>query len=178
MFRPGTRYVADTETHAERSRLLKFLFSTTQTYVIEAGNLYFRFYTDSGQLLSGGSPVDVTTVFTTANLDKIKYAQNADTMYICTGVDAVYKLQRTSATVFTMTKVAFVRGPFLDVNIDSADTLEPSADTGAGITVTAVGHTPFTSGHVDSLWRIKDGVVKTVVTSTGDPPLNSWPLSV
>lgn len=164
MFRPGTRYVADTKDSTARSRLLKFLFSTTQTYVIEAGNLYFRFYTDSGQLQSGGSPVELTTVFTTANLSKIKYAQNADTMYICTGVDPVQKLQRTSATVFTITEVAFVRGPFLDTNI-TADTLTASADTGTGITVTASG-TPFTANHVGSLWRIKDGVVKITAFGT------------
>jgi len=160
MFRPGTRYIADTKTDAVRSRLLKFLFSTTQTYVIEAGNLYFRFYTDSGQLQSSGSPVELVTVFTTANLDKIKYAQNADTMYICTGVDPVQKLTRLTATSFQIEEVAFVRGPFLDVNIDLTKTLTASADTGAGITITATGHAPFTAGHTNSLWRIKGGVIK------------------
>ena len=158
MFRPGTRFVAETETSSERSRLLKFVFSVTQAYVIEAGNLYFRFYIDSGQLQDGGSPVELTTVFTTAVLSQLKYAQNTDTMYIASGTFPVQKLQRTSATTFTITEVAFVRGPFLDTNI-TADTLTASADTGAGITVTASA-TPFTSGHVGSLWRIKDGVVK------------------
>ncbi len=160
MFRPGTRYVADAKSSSVRSRLLKFLFSTTQTYIIEAGNLYFRYYTDSGQLQSGGSPVELTTVFETANLSKIKYAQNTDTQYMATGVYPVQKHQRTSATVFTIDEVSFVRGPFLDVNIDLTKSLTASADTGAGITVTSTGHTPFLAGHVGSLWRIKAGVVK------------------
>jgi len=165
IFRPGTRYVADTKTSSARSRLLKFVFSVTQAYIIEAGNLYFRFYVDEGQLLSGGSPVELTTVYTTANLDKIKYAQNTDTSYLCTGVDPVQKLQRTSATVFTITEVAFVRGPFLDVNI-TATTITPSGDTGTGITLTA-STAIFTSDHVGSLWRVNKAVVKiTAFTST------------
>ena len=37
----------------------KPLINREQNYVIEAGNLYFRFYTDSGQLQSGGNPVEL-----------------------------------------------------------------------------------------------------------------------
>ncbi len=160
MFRPGTRFVAETKTSSLRSRFLKFIFSVTQAYVIESGNLYFRFYVNSGQLQSGGSPVELTTVFTTAVLDQIKYAQNTDTMYITSGTFPIQKLQRTSATTFTIVEVAFKRGPFLDTNIDLTKTLTASADTGTGITVTSTGHTPFLAGHVGSLWRIKEGVVK------------------
>ena len=156
-FRPGTVFAAEIKASANRGRLLKFQFSTTQNYVIEAGNLYFRYYTDNGQLISG-VPVETVTPFTTANLSKIKWAQNADTQYMATGVYPVQKHQRTSATAFTLTEVAFVRGPFLDTNI-TAVTLTPTADTGAGITVASSG-TPFLAGHVGSLWRIKDGVVK------------------
>lgn len=163
-FRPGTRFVYETKTSSLRSRLLKFQYSTEQSYVIEAGNLYFRFYTDGGILLSSGSPVELTTPFLTADLNDIKYAQNADTMYIATGTYTIRKLQRTSATVFTLTEVAFVRGPFLNTNITST-TITPSADTGS-VTLTA-SSSIFQSGHVGSLWRVKDGVVKIIAYSSG-----------
>jgi hypothetical protein len=167
LYRPGTRYVAQTKTQSERARLLKFLYSTTQNYVIEAGNLYFRFYTDGGRLLSGGNPVELTTVFAIANVDRIKYTQNADTMYLFSGVYPVQKLTRTSATTFTITEVAFKRGPFLDTNITST-TITASADTGAGITLTASAaiFTTGASGHTGSLWRIKNGVVKITATAS------------
>ena len=163
IFRPSTVFVAEIKSSAARGRLLKFQFSTTQNYVIEAGNLVFRYYTDNGQLISG-TPVETVTPFTTANLSKIKWAQNADTQYFTTGVYQVQKHQRTSATSFTLASVNFVRGPFLNTNI-TAVTLTPSADSGAGITVTSSG-TPFLVGHIGSLWRIKGGVVKITAFGT------------
>ena len=156
-YRPGTRFVYETKHSAVRSRLLKFQYSTTQSYIIEAGNLFFRFYTDGGILLDPIDPVEVTTVYPTSKLNQIKYAQNADTMYIATGDYPVYKLQRTSATTFTMTAVDFVRGPFLDTNITST-TITPSSATGS--TTLTASTSIFQSNHVGSLWRVKDAVVK------------------
>jgi len=50
MTRPGTVYVAETKDSSAVSRLIHFEFSTTQAYMIEAGNLYFRFFTQQGRL--------------------------------------------------------------------------------------------------------------------------------
>ena len=48
--RPGTRYIAQTKDNST-VRLVAFEFSETQTYIIEFGHLYVRFYTNDGQLL-------------------------------------------------------------------------------------------------------------------------------
>lgn len=53
MRRPGTYYVATTETTSETSRLIPFQFSTEQAYIIEVGNEYMRFYKDGGQVVVG-----------------------------------------------------------------------------------------------------------------------------
>lgn len=50
MRRPGTRFVAAAKTESFKSRLLSFVFSTLQAYAIEAGDGYFRFYKDFGQV--------------------------------------------------------------------------------------------------------------------------------
>ena len=51
MRRAGTRYVAATKTGATvKSRLKKFQFSTSQSYIIEMGNNYMRFFKDQGQI--------------------------------------------------------------------------------------------------------------------------------
>lgn len=160
VFRPGTRFAAETKTSANRSRLLKFQYSTTQGYIIEAGDLYFRFYTEAGQLLLAGVPVELVTPFALANLTKIKYTQNADTMYLTTGTYTVRKLTRTSATTFTITEVAFVRGPFLDTNITAVNTITPSSATGATTLTGSGALSTFSVLHIGSLWRIKNGVVK------------------
>jgi len=49
--RPGTYFVTETKNSAKCSRLFAFQFSTVQAYIIEAGEYYFRFYKDSGQIV-------------------------------------------------------------------------------------------------------------------------------
>lgn len=53
---PGTYYVLPTKvfTPAKKSRLKAFSFSTEQAYIIEMGDLYFRFFKDDG---SGGGQI-------------------------------------------------------------------------------------------------------------------------
>jgi hypothetical protein len=53
MRRAGTRYVAAVKNSANRTWLRSFEFSTTQSYVLEFGDYYLRFYTNHGQLLCG-----------------------------------------------------------------------------------------------------------------------------
>ena len=40
---PGTYFVLETKDSTQQSRLIPFQFSTVQSYIIEAGDLYFRF---------------------------------------------------------------------------------------------------------------------------------------
>jgi len=47
---PGTYFVLETKDSSLQSRLIPFEFSTIQSYVIEAGDKYFRFYKDDGQI--------------------------------------------------------------------------------------------------------------------------------
>lgn len=51
--RAGTRFVAEVKASANRTWLARFEFSTTQSYVLEFGDRYLRFYTNRGQLLTG-----------------------------------------------------------------------------------------------------------------------------
>jgi hypothetical protein len=46
--RPGSRYIAETKDSSKASRLLPFQYSADQDYVIEAGNEYFKMYSNSG----------------------------------------------------------------------------------------------------------------------------------
>lgn len=51
--RPGTRFVRETKDSTERSRLIPFEFSTTQSFALEFGDGYIRFHTQGGTLLQG-----------------------------------------------------------------------------------------------------------------------------
>lgn len=52
--RTGSRFVIETKTSAKKSRLLKFVFSSSQTYVIEVGDFYMRFIQNGAQITTSG----------------------------------------------------------------------------------------------------------------------------
>jgi hypothetical protein len=171
--RSGTSFVAEVKDSTKKTRLIPFEFSTTQTYMLEFGDEYIRFYKDNGQILSGGSAYEIASPYLEAELFEIKYAQSADVMYICHPNHAVRKLSRTGHTAWTLTEVDFTNGPYLDSNI-STTTFTTSAHTvGVGITLTASAitginsDTGFQTTDVGRLVQFRDGYGKiTAITST------------
>ena len=171
--RPGTQFVAEVKDSTKKTRLIPFEFSTTQTYMLEFGNQYIRFYKDNGVILSGGSPYEIVSPYLEAELFEIKFAQSADVMYICHPNHAVRKLSRTGHTAWTLTEVNFTNGPFMDHNVETT-TLTPShKNVGQTSTVTASSTTGininqgFLSTDVGRLLHITDGHLRiTSVTST------------
>ena len=141
--RPGTRYVANTKTNQE-VRLVQFEFSITQAYVIEFGNLYVRFYTLGGQLLSGMSAYELATPYTTADLQELSFTQSADVLYIAHKNYLPRKLSRLGPTNWALTTVTYSDGPYLSIN-NTATTLTASATTGT-ITLTASSVTGINAG--------------------------------
>lgn len=81
--RAGTVMLAQAKD--EKVRLIPFEFSSNETYVIEFGNGYCRFFTSNGQVISGDNPYEIASPFTTDDLDKIRYCQSGDVMYIAWG---------------------------------------------------------------------------------------------
>ena len=134
--RVGTQFISEVKTSANKTRLIPFEFSTTQTYILEFGNQYIRFYKDKGQILSGGSPYEIASPYLTAELFEIKFAQSADVLYICHPNHAVRKLSRTGHTSWTLEELLFTYGPFLDDNTETT-TLSSSAISGNSVTITA-----------------------------------------
>ena len=144
--RPGTQFVASVKTPAAKTRLIPFEFSTEQTYILEFGNQYIRFYRNNGQIESSGSPYEISTPYLTAELFDIKFAQSADVMYITHPNHQTRKLSRTGHTSWTLAAVEFTNGPYLDANI-TATTITSSAHTvGTGRTFTASAVTGINSG--------------------------------
>ena len=153
--RPGTYYVSEVKTSSARTRLVRFEYSTTQAYILEFGDLYIRFYKDRGQVLNAGSPYEVVSPYTTAQLFDLKFTQSADVLYVAHPSIAPRKITRTSHTAWTVTELAYNDGPYLPVNATTT-TLAPSATTGAGITISASASV-FVSTDVGRFVRIKHG---------------------
>ena len=70
--RVGTQHIAEVKTSSAKTRIFRFEFNTEQTYIIEAGNTYFRFYKDKGQILDGGA-YEISTPYLTAELFELKF---------------------------------------------------------------------------------------------------------
>ncbi len=155
--RPGTKFVREVKTSSNFTRLIPFEFNITQAYILEFGENYFRVHKDGGTVVSGGSPVEVSTVYTSAQVADIKFTQSADVMYLVHPSHPVQKITRTSHTAWTITEVAFLRGPMQDPNTTST-TLTANGRTGS-VTITASAST-FVSTDVGRLVRLHDGFAK------------------
>lgn len=53
--RPGTKYVADAKDPSKPPVFIPFKVSNTEQYIIEAGERYFRFFTDGERVLTNGT---------------------------------------------------------------------------------------------------------------------------
>lgn len=171
--RPGTEYIAEAKT--ANSVLIPFEYSTDDTYMIEAGNHYFRFYRNGGPILDANSkPVEVNTPFDTNELQNLRYAQSDNAMYNADGNDPPQKLLRTSLSKFTISDANIVTGPFqtenaLDINMAPAGDVNKM---GASITLVTNSKTMdaniFKAGHIGSLWMLNQDKSTSVLTGTLD----------
>ena len=59
--RSGTTFVAEVASSANKTRLIPFEFSTTQTYMLEFSNLKIRVYKDNGSVLEGDKTITAIT---------------------------------------------------------------------------------------------------------------------
>ena len=164
--RSGTQYVAEVKDSSKETRLIPFEFSTTQTYILEFGNQYIRFYKDNGQILSGGSAYEISSPYLEAELFDIKFAQSADVMYICHPNHAARKLSRTGHTAWTLTEVDFQNGPFMDHNIETTTLAAGHTSVGSSGNLTLSSTTGvnnnqgWLSTDVGRLVHFKDGHYK------------------
>ena len=105
--RGGTYFVSEVKDSTKEVRIIPFEFNVTQSYVLEFGDLYIRFYKDNGQIQSGGSAYEISTPYLEAELTELHFAQSADVMYICHSNHAPRKLSRTGHTSWTLTTPTF-----------------------------------------------------------------------
>jgi hypothetical protein len=154
--RPGTYFIAEVKDSSKKVKLLPFQFSVEQAYVIEAGENYFRYYKDSGQIINGSTIVETTTTYTQDHLFNIKTAQSADTLYLCNSLYKPKTLTRTSHYDWIFADLSYKNGPFRTQNITDT-TVTASALIGTGITLTA-SSSIFTSDQIGSLFQISHDV--------------------
>lgn len=137
--RPGTAFIAETKDSSKRSRLVPYIFSTTQAYILEFGHLYMRVYAQSsGQILVGALPYEIVTPYTEAMLAALDYTQGADTMFLFHPAVAIHTLKRLTADSWALAPAPITVAPF-----DEVGHIFPTALT---LSTTAVGAATATAG--------------------------------
>lgn len=158
----GTEYIATVSNSALKTRLIPFVFNREQSYAIEMGVGYFRFYTDSAVVVTTGTtPYQITHSFTESELFDVKFAQVKDVIYLTHPNHAVQTLTRYGSTDWRLADLPIINGPFQDDNTSDI-TITASATSGSvTITLSATNSTIFftassgsTKGHVGSFWKI------------------------
>lgn len=158
--RSGTRFVAEVKNSANRTWLVPFKFSDDAAFALEFGDQYIRFYASHGQLISGGSPYEISSPYTATDLTasdgtfRLWFEQSGDVIYITHPIHAPRKLTRVTNTNWTLSIVDLKGGPFIGVDPDETRTVYASAETGNGITLTASAAI-FDAGDVGSLFLIE-----------------------
>lgn len=137
----GTEFIANAKNNG-KARLLKFVFSATDSYIIECGAGYFRFYQDGAPVMNGANPYEIANDYYEDQLDSIQYVQLDDIIkLVClphNGDNSTAKpkeLIRNASNNWTFRNVDFKETPYLDQNTSSI-TLKPSATSG-NITIEA-----------------------------------------
>ena len=99
---------------------------------------------------------ELTSPYLTADLPQLKFEQSADVMFISHPSYEERRLSRTSNNTWTLGVQDLRTGPFRDQNVDRDKTIAVAEiggggiETGASVTLTAAGHTPFIAGDLPS----------------------------
>ena len=81
--RSGFEFVGEIKNSNAATRLISFSFNSEQTYIIEAGNQYFRFIQDGGYIVDDNDNiVEIETPYLTKDLPELKTVQSADVLTI------------------------------------------------------------------------------------------------
>ena len=167
--RPGTKYIAACGDSTEEVNVIPFQYSTEQTYILEFGHGYIRFYRDGGQIWTHpvtGAVYEIDSPYAGEDVLDLRVVQSADTMYIAHNDYAPRKLTRLGHTSWTLEEVEFYGGPFLDENSDEDISVHVSSTTGT-VEVTA-SSAIFDDDHVGAFFRISGTLSKSATIEAED----------
>lgn len=168
MKRPGTQFINSTKNN-QKVWLAKFEFTFQQSFILELGPQYIRFYFNHGQVISGSSPYEVVTPYTASDLTTaegtfgLSMAQTGDVIYIACRNHPPAKLSRLGNTNWTYTVVDFKGGPFEDNNTDktikaivSGLLIYNGVDfVEYPVTLSAEGGNIFTTSMINTLFQVE-----------------------
>src|SRR3990167_2127401 len=134
--RPGTAYLHQCKFHSKIARLIAFQYSITQTYILEFGEEYIRFFTSHGILTNTAQSITSITKAAVGVVTKNSHGySNGDRLYL--------------SSMLGMTQLA---NREVVVTNQTANTFELYDSNGAAIATTGYG--TFTSGNMAEIFEV------------------------
>lgn len=158
--RPGTFFANSTPSNAE-VRLIPFNRGQGTSVILEFSNNKIRFYANDGIIESGGSPYEVATTYTTAQLADLSYTQSADVLFLCHPTHPPRELKRLDVASWSLTELTLKDGPYLPVNVEDTTMTISLADTAN-----------WTASFINSTLEAEE--IVTVTASSVDTGTNSF----
>lgn len=159
---PGTEFINECKTGGSTSivKLIQFIFSRTDAYIIEMGVGYFRFYTDGALVVSPGTtPYEVSHTYTASEIPDVQFSQLNDVITIDHANHPPAKLTRLGASSWTLSNAPIIGGPFMPDNITSTTITPSTVSSGATVSLNAssgifVASSGSNVGHVGAFFKI------------------------
>lgn len=109
-YRTGTELIERTKSASYAARLIPFIFSQTQSYVLELGDQYMRFYSDGERLLNATKPILGITQANPGVVNVTGHGYTTGTSVYLTGIggmvslnDQTYLIVNVDADHFSLT---------------------------------------------------------------------------
>ena len=114
--RPGTAYINTAKYAAKACRLIPFVLSEQEAYVLEVGHGYMRVHTQAGTVLQNNSIYEIVSPYTEHDLQALNYVQYEKTLFLVHPSYVPHKLTHNSNGYFTLSEVNITDGPFMLAN--------------------------------------------------------------
>ena len=119
--RPGTKFVHEVKTSSIQTRLIPFEFSTTQTYILELGNTYIRFFKDKGIITESDKTITAATKANPAVITSSSHGYSDGDFVIISSVAGMVQVNGRTFKVANKTTHTFELQDVDGNNINSSD---------------------------------------------------------
>lgn len=179
--RDGLRYLADTKNSTTRISLaFPYVDSVDQSFVLEFGHLYIRFFNG----ITGGVIVDdalavleIVSPWTEDQLQEVTFTQDASGMYLFHPWVAPHYLTRVGPVTWTLNPVSWVTIPFAELgHTPNAKLTISNPAVGAGRTFTTAATTVSGAPVIGTAFPLNAAasVNFTAPASSGGTPVTSY----
>jgi hypothetical protein len=146
--REATTFINQARHHDKKCRLFRFEFSLTQSYIIEMGEFYFRFYTDDAVVTNTPQSVTSITLGNPTTVNKVAHGYTNGLRIVFSALVGVGELQSREFVVANAVANSFTINTSAGAAIDSTAFAAFVSGTMASIVETAHG---FVESQLDAI---------------------------